>query len=117
MIDVMFFLLVTFMLASLSMKDLHSLQVHLPKGHAAPMPETRHVITLTVTQEGQLLLDRTHVTMDTLTATLRPMLKGTNGSIIVNADASASHGVVTEAMLRARDAGVQKFLIAVKHAS
>src|SRR5208337_2665675 len=41
MIDVMFFLLVTFMLASLSMQNLHSLAVNLPQGHAATMqPKT-----------------------------------------------------------------------------
>ena len=33
MIDVMFFLLATFMLASLSMQNLHSLPVNLPQGH------------------------------------------------------------------------------------
>ena len=34
MIDVMFFLLVTFMLSSLSMQNLDSLQVNLPQGEA-----------------------------------------------------------------------------------
>jgi len=34
MIDVMFFLLVTFMLASLSMQSLNSITVNLPKGDA-----------------------------------------------------------------------------------
>src|SRR5205823_607776 len=37
MIDVMFFLLATFMLASLTMLNLHSLGVHLPKGKAGKM--------------------------------------------------------------------------------
>jgi biopolymer transport protein ExbD len=48
MIDVMFFLLVTFMLASLSMQNLHSLHVNLPKGHATPT-QTKTTVTLTVT--------------------------------------------------------------------
>ena len=34
MIDVMFFLLATFMLASLSLQNLHSLTVNLPRGQA-----------------------------------------------------------------------------------
>ena len=37
MIDVMFFLLATFMLASLSLQNLHSLPVNLPQGKAAPI--------------------------------------------------------------------------------
>lgn len=39
MIDVMFFLLATFMLASLSMQKLDSLQVNLPKGQAEKLSE------------------------------------------------------------------------------
>ena len=57
MIDVMFFLLATFMLASLSLQNLHSLAVNLPRGQAPPLQATRSV-TLTVTREGEILLDR-----------------------------------------------------------
>ena len=74
MIDVMFFLLVTFMLASLSMQNLHSLRVNLPKGHATPT-QTKSTVTLTVTKESRIYLDQTPVTLETLEATLRPMLK------------------------------------------
>jgi biopolymer transport protein ExbD len=42
MIDVMFFLLATFMLASLSMQHLHSLGIDLPKGRAALDPKPDH---------------------------------------------------------------------------
>jgi len=48
MIDVMFFLLATFMLASLS---LHSFPVNLPRGQAPLMRATKSV-TITITQEG-----------------------------------------------------------------
>ena len=67
MIDVMFFLLATFMLASLSMQKLHSLPVHLPKGQAAPLA-TRHPVTLTVTKAGEIYLDQKPVTLDNLTS-------------------------------------------------
>ena len=51
MIDVMFFLLVTFMLASLSMQNLHSLAVNLPQGHAAPL-QAKTPVTLTPDSKG-----------------------------------------------------------------
>jgi biopolymer transport protein ExbD len=70
MIDVMFFLLATFMLASLSLQNLHSLTVNLPRGQAAPLSAPRS-ITLTVTREGQILLDQTAVTLETLGAARR----------------------------------------------
>ena len=115
MIDVMFFLLVTFMLASLSMQNLHALGVNLPKGAAAPLNAAKAPLTLTVTKEGALLLDKLPVTLETLAGVLKPLLKGPDPSVVVNADAAAPHGVVTDAMLRARQAGVEHFLIAVKH--
>ena len=114
MIDVMFFLLATFMLASLSMQNLHSLAVNLPRGQAALL-QTSTSVTLTVTQDNRIFLDKTPVTLDTLAGTLKPMLQGTNAGVIVAADNAASKGVVVQAMLQARKAGADRFLIAVKH--
>ena len=114
MIDVMFFLLATFMLASLSMQNLHSLPVDLPQGHAAPM-QAKTPVTLTITADSRIFLDKTPVTLDTLTATLKSMLGGPDTSIIVAADSSAPNGITVQSMLKARAAGAQHFLIAVKH--
>lgn len=116
MIDVMFFLLVTFMLASLSMQNLRSLPVNLPKGHAGVM-QGKGPVTLTVTKDSHLLVNKTPVTLQTLAAILKPLLNAKDPSVIVNADAAAPHGIVTEAMLKARDAGAVHFMIAVKDAS
>jgi biopolymer transport protein ExbD len=113
MIDVMFFLLATFMLASLSMQNLHSLAVNLPKGKAAPMKPTQPV-TLTVTKQGKLYLDHTAVTIANLASTLKPMLKNHGSSVVVAADQDSRDGVVVRAMLAARQAGADQLLIAVK---
>jgi biopolymer transport protein ExbD len=114
MIDVMFFLLATFMLASLSMQNLHSLPVNLPQGHAVPI-QARTPVTLTITRGSRIYLDKTEVTLDTLAPTLKGMLSGPDASIIVAADSSAPNGITVQAMLKAREAGAQHFLIAVKH--
>jgi len=114
MIDVMFFLLATFMLASLSMQNLHSLPVNLPQGHAAPI-QAKKPITLTITADSKIYLNKTPVTLDTLTATLKAMLSGPDASIIVAADSSAPNGITVQSMLKARAAGAQHFLIAIKH--
>ncbi|MFZ0942731.1 MAG: biopolymer transporter ExbD [Syntrophobacteraceae bacterium] len=114
MIDVMFFLLVTFMLASLSMQNLHSLAVNLPQGRAEPM-QPKTPVTLTITQDSHLLLNDIPVTLETLAQTLKPMLNGPDSSVIVAADTTAPNGVTVQAMIQSRDAGAQHFLIAVKH--
>ncbi len=113
MIDVMFFLLATFMLASLSMRNLHSLSVNLPKGHAASL-EARRPVTLTVTRQGAIYLDRTPVTLANLAATLKPMLRRHGNALVVAADEDSRDGLVVRAMLAARHAGAERLLIAVK---
>jgi biopolymer transport protein ExbD len=114
MIDVMFFLLATFMLASLSLQNLHSLPVNLPRGKAVPL-QARTSVTLTVTKESAILLDSNSVTLNTLAKTLRTMLKGSDNQVIVAADSSAPQGVVVQAMIQARQAGVEHFIIAVRY--
>ncbi len=114
MIDVMFFLLATFMLASLSLQNLHSLPVNLPQGKASPM-QARTPVTLTITKGSAILIDSNPVTLDNLAGTLKPLLKGPDDHIIVAADSAAPEGVVVQAMLRARSAGAEHFLIAVKY--
>ena len=117
MIDVMFFLLATFMLASLTLQNLHSFAVNLPQGRATPM-QAAGPVTLTVDKSGAILLNRTAVTLETLPATLRSML-GLNGTraadakLIVAVDSGAPSGIVVQAMLRAREGGAAHFVLAV----
>ena len=59
MIDVMFFLLVTFMLASLSMQSLNSITVNLPQGNAENL-QHKEPVTLTITKDSQLLVTPHH---------------------------------------------------------
>jgi biopolymer transport protein ExbD len=113
MIDVMFFLLVTFMLASLAMQSLNAIAVNLPKGQAESLKH-KEPVTLTVMQDKKLFLDKTPVTLDTLAFTLKRMLEGQDQGLIVNADTDAPEGIVVQAMLAARRAGVEHFQIAVK---
>jgi biopolymer transport protein ExbD len=113
MIDVMFFLLATFMLASLTLQNLHSLLVDLPQGRAQAL-QPKQPVTLTVTRDSRILLNETDVTLESLAATLKPLLAGPEADIVIAADAQAPTGLVVQAMLRARQAGAEHFLFAVK---
>jgi biopolymer transport protein ExbD len=113
MIDVMFFLLATFMLASLSMQRLDSMKIDLPGGQAQRLNLDTPLI-LTVTRANAIFVNRQLVPLAALAGKLRPLLKP-DGNLVVAADDAASHGVVVKAMLAARKAGAQHFLIAVHH--
>ncbi|PRE45459.1 ExbD/TolR family protein [Burkholderia multivorans] len=112
MIDVMFFLLATFMLASLAMQRLDAVRLDLPRGAAQPLVE-QQPLTLGVTRDGQIQINRQSVSLDQVAASIKPLL-GADGNVIVAADAGAPNGVVVEAMLQARQGGAAHFLIAVQ---
>jgi len=114
MIDVMFFLLATFMLASLTMQNLDSIKVDLPQGQAEKL-KLEQPLTLTLTADGRILVNQTPVTLDTLAATLKPLIRDAGQNVVVSADNDAPQGLVVQAMLRARAEGAVHFLIAVKH--
>jgi biopolymer transport protein ExbD len=115
MIDVMFFLLATFMLTSLTMQRLDAVKLELPQGEAQPL-STQQALTMSISQDGQIRIDRQTVSLRDIAPTVRRMLHA-DGDIVVAADAGASHGLVTQAMLQARQGGVSHFLIAVQRGS
>jgi biopolymer transport protein ExbD len=112
MIDVMFFLCVTFMLASLSMQSLNSITVNLPRGNAENL-QHKEPVTLTITKDSKIYVDKTLTDLKSLAFVLKPML-GHDPGVVVAADGDAPEGIVVETMLQARRAGVEHFLIAVK---
>ncbi|MBB2931466.1 biopolymer transport protein ExbD [Paraburkholderia silvatlantica] len=111
MIDVMFFLLATFMLTSLSMQRLDAVHIDLPSGQAQSVPLDRP-LTLSVNRSNQIFVNRQPVRLDEVS---RAVAKGIrrDGNIVVAADDGASHGVVVQAILEARKAGAEHFLVAV----
>ncbi len=60
MIDTMFFLLVFFMVATLSMTVQRGISVNLPHA-ASARDEIKQVVTLTLTKEGKLYFDKEEV--------------------------------------------------------
>jgi biopolymer transport protein ExbD len=112
MIDVMFFLLATFMIASLSLQKLNAVAIKLPQGQAAEK-RMDDLITITIQKDGQFLLNKTPVTMEALKSTLLGMVNGQHKNIVIAADKDAHHGDVVKAMLAARSVGVNDFSIAV----
>lgn len=114
MIDVMFFLLATFMLASLYMSKVDSLPVNLTKGKADKFVN-KDKITITVDAQNQVFLNKESVSLDNLPTKLKPLLKGSEDTIIIASDKDAKQGVVSQVMLKAREIGAAHFSIMVKN--
>ena len=112
MIDVMFFLLATFMLASLALQRLDAVRIDLPAGQAQPMTEDAP-LTLSIDRANAIFVNRQPARLDQVEADIRRLLKP-DRNVIVAADDNAGHGIVVQAMLAARRAGAEHFLIAVR---
>ncbi len=113
MIDTMFFLLVFFMVATLSMTVQQGLSVNLP--HAATArDDLRRVVTLTLTKEGKLFFNKEPVSSPEEAASLLARWKetGMGASVVINADRSVEHGSVVALMDVIRKAGVTRMAIA-----
>jgi biopolymer transport protein ExbD len=112
MIDVMFFLLATFMLTSLSMQRLDAIRLTLPQGHAQALASDQP-LTLAIARDGHIEINRQRVTLDEVAATIRRLV-GPQGNVVIAADQAAANGIVVQAMLRAREGGAEHFLVAVQ---
>jgi biopolymer transport protein ExbD len=115
MIDTVFFLLVFFMMASLSMTVYKGMTLSLPK--ASSGENRRDRVNISVTRDGVIYLDRERVEPAQLTERLRALREQEPEVVVViSADGEVTHKHVVEAMDAARTAGVVKMAIAVRPA-
>ncbi len=113
MIDVMFFLLASYLLASLSMQRLDALPITLPHGTASPLANTPP-LTLSIDRQDRLAIDGHSVALEQLAGEVHRDLHG-DATLIVAADDKATQGAVTRAMLEARKAGAQALVLVIRH--
>jgi biopolymer transport protein ExbD len=113
MIDTVFFLLVFFMMASLSMTVYRGMALSLPKASSGENRQDR--VNISVTRDGVFYLDRERVEPAQLAERLKTLReRDPEVVVVIRADGEATHKRVVEAMDAARTAGVVKLAIAVR---
>ena len=114
MIDTIFFLLVFFMISTLSMTQFKGMPVNLPKaasGQQAPAESA----AITIDKDGRLFLNQQAVDRAALGQALQQQLsQNADLLVVINADDGVAHGQVVEVMDIARAVNVAKMAIAVK---
>lgn len=114
MIDVIFFLLVFFMVSTLSMTINRGLPVNLPTA-ASSQKDLRENLNLTLTQDGTIFLNKEPITLQDLGPRVKTALAAEPElMVILNADGDVRHQAVVEAMDELRLVGVARLAIAVK---
>jgi len=114
MIDTMFFLLVFFMVATLSMTLQRGMPVNLPSSASAKadIPDT---VSISVTADGAVFVNKEAVPVQDLRDRLRGVQQaGTEPSVVVNADEAVRYGLVVQVLDAVKQAGLTKLAIATK---
>ena len=112
MIDIIFFLLVFFMMSMLSMVVQKSMPLTLPQAESAKVSMTRN-IPVTITADGGIYYERDLMSLRDLTARLtEDVAHGEDISVILRGDAAASYGTVVQVMDVVKNLGIEKVYIA-----
>ena len=117
MIDTMFFLLVFFMIATLSMTIQHGMPVSLPTAESSTDKIAEHV-SLTLTREGLLYYNKEAITLQELEMHLANLRQSSSDpSLLINADEQVPHGRVIKVMDLIRLSGITSMGIATQPSS
>jgi biopolymer transport protein ExbD len=115
MIDVMFFLLATFILASIAMQKYQGVAVNLNKGSAENISEQQQSITISITHDNLVYINKNQVLLSEIANNLEKLINDKNNNILIASDENSKQGVVMQAMLEAKKAGAKKFSFIVKN--
>lgn len=113
MIDVMFFLLATFMLASLVMQNYSGVEVNLAHGEADKI-QLQEKLVLSVDAQNRIFINQELVKSEELSKKLAKHLKNPEELVIIAADKKASQGSVIETILSAKKLGAHHFSMIIK---
>jgi biopolymer transport protein ExbD len=114
LIDIMFFLLASFMLASLSMMRLQSIKMDLPTATVAKRDFKPDIVNIGVDKAGNLFLDKKAVGMVELQSFLSNRFRiNTNVPVYISGDKDATHGMVIGVLDLVRREGIQKVSFAI----
>lgn len=108
LIDMFFLLLVFFIFSVFSMTMQQGIAVELPSAVSASDLRDEEVVTISMTPDGGLLVNRQPVTMDTLPQALRQASAGRPDPLVVlQADRQVPHGAVVAVLDAVRQAGLR----------
>jgi len=114
LIDIMFFLLAAFMMASLTMIKMQSIKMDLPTATMATRDFKPDILNIDVDKAGEVYVEKKPVT----TAQLQNVLSNkyrlnTNVPVYISGDKDATHGSVIRVLDIVRREGIQKVSFAI----
>ncbi len=114
LIDIMFFLLASFMMASLTMIRMQSIKMDLPTATAATRDFKPDIVNVAVDKVGDIFIEKKQVTALELHTYLSNKFRAnTNVPVYISGDKDATHGSVIRVLDLVRREGIQKVSFAI----
>jgi len=114
LIDIMFFLLASFMMVSLSMDQTRNIKVNLPYATQARHDFKPDMLNVAVDKAGAVWFQQTQVSLPELSLVVSNRFRAdTNLPVYISGDRDTPHGAMADVYEVVRAAGVQKVAFAV----
>jgi biopolymer transport protein ExbD len=117
LIDIIFFLLATFVMVSLSMVKNLGVSVNLPAASVSQAIDRSETRTVTVTKTGEVFIDKENIGMDGLIDRLKTLkAQSAEVKILINGDEESDFGLIVKVLDEVRKLGITKVSIQTKSA-
>ena len=118
LIDIMFFLLASFMMVSLSQVHMKGIKVNLPTGVSGETQSKREYISVSVDMNGNFFFDKTEVSREDMQARLAKVHQSApDAKVFVRGDRDTYHGDIIRLIEQVRSAGFYKIAFEIKSPS
>lgn len=115
LIDIIFFLLATFVMVSLSMIKNQGIPVNLPSAASSSAQERKDFSAITVTAAGEYFFNKDAVTLEQLVERLKTVRSAeAEPRVFINADEKAEFGKASAVLDEVRKLGISKVAIETK---
>ena len=109
LIDIMFFLLASFMMVSLQMDRTQNIQVHLPSATQGRTGFRPDMVNVAVDKEGNVWLQKRRMTLPALGLVLSNRFRAdTNLPVYISGDSDTLEGAMAKVLETMRNAGAQR---------
>ena len=115
LIDIMFFLLASFMMVSLSQVRMKGWKVNLPEGKSGEVQNKKDYVSLSVDKEGTYYFDKEAIKLEEILPRLQKVFKSSpDAKIFIRGDVESVHGNVTRMLDQIRSSGFTKISFEIK---
>jgi biopolymer transport protein ExbD len=109
LIDIMFFLLASFMMISLQMSRTENIKVNLPSATQARQDYKPDMVNIAVDKDGSIWLEKKMISLPELSLVLSNRFRGdTNLPVYISGDRDTLHGDMVNVYEAVRSVGIQK---------